>query len=502
MAAVNDIGLFGLAVMGQNFALNMAEHGFKVGVHNRTLSKVDDTVARAKAENVNTLTGYHDTKEFVMSLKKPRAIVILVVAGPAVDKTIANLSQYMEAGDVIIDGGNEWYPNSLRRAEELAPKNILFMGMGISGGEEGARKGPSIMPGGPKAGWDIVAPIMEKSAAQVDDGPCTFYIGEIGSGNYVKMIHNGIEYGDMQLIAETYDALKNIGGMSNPELGATFDAWNKTELASYLIEITAIILKTKDSDIAGGVNGDGYIVDKILDKTGMKGTGRWTIQEAAERSVVGSVMAAALDSRYVSGRKEERQAAEKILTGPAISGVSDKAAFVEDVRAALFAAKIISYAQGLCLIKEAGNQLGWDIDLGECARIWKGGCIIRAQFLDSISKAFRGNPALPNLLVDPTFAEEIKSRQGALRRVVSVCALNGVPCPAMSAALNYYDSYRRGSLPANLTQAQRDFFGGHSFERTDKDGAFHMEWTDAHKSIGDVSARTETYDSKAPKSRL
>jgi len=324
------------------------------------------------------------------------------MAGKPVDATIDLLSQYMESGDVIIDGGNEWYPNSLRRAESLAPKGILFMGMGISGGEEGARNGPSLMPGGPKEAYDLIEPILVRAAAQVDDGPCTTYVGPIGSGNYVKMVHNGIEYGDMQLIAEAYDVLKTCAGLNNEELAAVFTEWNSTELESYLIEITATIFGKKDD-----VTSEGYVVDKVLDKTGMKGTGRWTIQEAAERSVSATTMAAALDARYLSARKEERVAASGVLEGPKEIPSIDKAQIIADVKEALYCSKIVSYAQGMNLIRGASDQFEWKVDLAECARIWKGGCIIRAGFLDRIRAAYAKNVELANLLVDPDFAGEL-----------------------------------------------------------------------------------------------
>lgn len=470
--------------MGQNFALNMADHGFKVSVCNRSPAKVDTTVQRAKEEGNLPLVGFKKPADFIQSLAKPRKVILLVMAGKPVDDTITLLAEHMEPGDLIIDGGNEWFQNSIRRSKELAPKNILFMGMGISGGEEGARTGPSLMPGGPKVAYDMMEKIILKCSAQTDSGPCTFNIGGVGSGNYVKMVHNGIEYGDMQLICEAYDILKIAGGMSNEELSKTFKEWNKGELESFLIEITGTIFETKD-DI-----GSGYIVDKILDKTGMKGTGRWTIQEAAERSVVGGVIAAALDARYISARKDERKVASKILQGPSEVPAVDKAQLIEDVRQALFASKLISYAQGLSLISAASDQLEWNIDLGECARIWKGGCIIRSAFLDDVTKAYKRDPNLASLTVDPGFAQELNTRQSSWRRTVSLCVASGIACPAMASALNYFDSYRRERLPANLCQGMRDFFGGHTYERTDKEGKFHTEWTDAHKSIGDANERT------------
>lgn len=483
---MSDIGLYGLAVMGQNFALNMASHDFSVSVCNRSAAKVDTTVARAAAEGDLPLKGFHDVGDFVRSLSQPRKVIILVMAGKPVDDTIALLAEHMESGDVIIDGGNEWYENSIRRAKELKPKGILFVGMGISGGEEGARNGPSLMPGGPLEAYELLKPILLKCAAQVDDGPCTTYLGPVGAGNYVKMVHNGIEYGDMQLIAEVYDILKIAGGLTNEEIADVFSTWNSSELESFLIEISANIFAKKD-DLAGE---EGYLLDKILDKTGMKGTGRWTIQEAAERSVPATTMAAALDTRYHSARKQEREAASKILTGPTEIPAVDRAQLIDDVRQALYASKICSYAQGLNIIRGAGEQLDWDIDLGECARIWKGGCIIRAAFLDRIKAAYRKDPKLANLLVDADFASELNSRQPSWRRVVSLAVACGIPTPSIAGSLSYFDTYRRARLPANLTQAQRDYFGGHTYERTDRDGAFHCEWTEAHHKIGDANERT------------
>ena len=372
-AAAPAIGLFGLAVMGQNLALNIAEHGFHIAVCNRSAGRVDDTVARAKAEGDLPLTGYKDVGEFVGALRRPRAVIILVQAGKPVDETIEVLSTFLEPGDLIIDGGNEWFPNTLRRGEELRKKGILFMGMGVSGGEEGARNGPSLMPGGPREAYEAVKPILMAIAAKTDSGPCVTWVGELGSGNYVKMVHNGIEYGDMQLIAETYDILTSVGGLNNDELHAVFAEWNRGELDSFLIEITTKIFRKKEED------GSGFVLDAILDKTGMKGTGKMTIQEAAERSIAAPTMAAALDARFLSGLKEERVAASAVLSGPADVPKVDRAQLVDDVRQALYAAKICSYAQGMNLIREAAKQLHWQVDLGECARIWKGGCIIRAK---------------------------------------------------------------------------------------------------------------------------
>lgn len=482
---MSDIGLYGLAVMGQNFALNMAEHGFSVSVCNRSPAKVDTTVARAKAEGDLPLKGYKDVQEFVNSLSVPRKIVILVMAGKPVDACIELLSNLMQPGDVIIDGGNEWFPNTLRRAKELEPKGIQFIGMGISGGEEGARKGPSLMPGGPKEAYDLIEPIIMKCAAQVDGDACTGYCGPIGSGNYIKMVHNGIEYGDMQLIGECYDILKNVVKMSNDEMAKLFAEWNKTELDSYLIEITSIILAKDDDQGAGG-----KVVDHILDKTGSKGTGRWTVQEAAEQSVAAPTLAASLDARYISSRKEERVAAEKVLSGPTEECCVDPKQIVADLKAALYCSKIASYAQGLSLIRAASDKNDWNVDLGLCSQMWRGGCIIRAKLLKGIKEATEKDPKLANLMVDSFFASELNSRQMAWRRAITLGVANGIAMPSMSAALAYYDQYRRANLPANLIQGQRDFFGGHTYQRKDKPGTFHTLWDDSHKDIGDLTGRT------------
>jgi len=392
-----------------------------------------------------------------------------------VDATIELLAEHMEEGDLIIDGGNEWFPNSIRRAEALAAKKIEFMGMGVSGGEDGARYGPSLMPGGPRSAYDRVEPILTKIAAKTDSGPCVTYVGEIGAGNHVKMVHNGIEYGDMQLIAEAYEVMRAVGGMSNDDLAETFEEWNAGELESFLIEITGKIFRARDDR---GEDKTAYLVDKVLDKTGMKGTGRWTVQEAAERSVAAGTIGAALEARFLSGLKEERVEAAKIITGPEDMPVVERGQLVDDVRQALYASKICAYAQGMNIIREAASQNGWNVNLGECARIWKGGCIIRAAFLDRIKAAYDRNPDLANLLIDPEFAAEVNARQHAWRRVVSLATACGIPVPALSASLAYLDQYRRAQLPANLVQAQRDFFGSHEYLRTDGigGGTVHSEW--------------------------
>lgn len=467
------IGLVGLAVMGQNFALNIGSKGFPISVYNRSYEKTQTTVARAQAEGVDNLTGYENLADFVASLEKPRAVIILIKAGKPVDMAIEALLEHLEEGDMIIDGGNEWYENTERRAAQVNERGILYMGMGVSGGEEGARFGPSLMPGGPREAYDRVSDILEAAAAQVDDGPCVTYIGPGGAGNYVKMVHNGIEYGDMQLIAEAYDLLKNVGGLSNDELHEVFAEWNKGELESFLIEITARIFQKRD-DLE---EKDDYLLDKVLDKTGSKGTGKWTCQDAAEQGVAASTMAAALDARYLSSVKDERKIAEEILGGPAdVPAAPDKAQLIEDVRLALYASKICSYAQGMKLIQTVGQRKEWNLDLGMVARIWKGGCIIRAVFLDRIKAAYDRDATLQSLLIDAEFAQELNDRQAAWRRVVSLGVAHGVALPAFSASLAYYDAYRRSRLPANLTQAQRDFFGAHTYERVDRDGIFHSEW--------------------------
>ncbi|KAM7531373.1 hypothetical protein LguiB_034783 [Lonicera macranthoides] len=488
--ALSRIGLAGLAVMGQNLALNIADKGFPISVYNRTTSKVDETLDRAHREGQLPLTGHYTPREFVLSLQKPRSVIILVKAGAPVDQTIAALAAHMEPGDAIIDGGNEWYENTERRMAEAENQGLLYLGMGVSGGEEGARNGPSLMPGGSYQAYNNIKDIVEKVAAQVEDGPCVTYIGEGGSGNFVKMVHNGIEYGDMQLISEAYDVLKNAGGLSNEELAEIFDNWNKGELESFLIEITADIFKVKDE------HGDGYLVDKILDKTGMKGTGKWTVQQAAELSVAAPTIAASLDGRYLSGQKEERQSAAQVYKeaglqeefGTVRSGI-DKKRLIDDVRQALYASKICSYAQGMNLLRAKSVEKGWDLNFGELARIWKGGCIIRAVFLDRIKKAYQRNPNLASLLVDPDFAREMVQRQAAWRRVVGLAISAGISTPGMSASLNYFDTYRRARLPANLVQAQRDLFGAHTYERIDRPGSYHTEWTKlARKSNTRVAA--------------
>lgn len=470
--------------MGQNFALNFASKGYHIAVHNRSAAKVVDTVARAEREGLSEyLSGYEDVKDFVNSLARPRKIILLVKAGKPVDATIQTLKGLLDEGDLIIDGGNEFFTNTETRSEMLKDSGIMYMGMGVSGGEEGARYGPSLMPGGPKEAWQMVKPMMEKVAAQVDDGPCVTYIGPGGSGNYVKMVHNGIEYGDMQLIGEAYDLLRNVAGLTVPEISDVFEEWNSKELQSFLIEITAKILKQKDDVIGDG----SYLVDKILDQTGSKGTGMWTIQESAKRGVPSPTIAASLEARYLSALKADRQLASSVLKGPNPYAVTDKGAqekIVEDIRKALYASKICSYAQGMNLIRTAGLEGEWNLNLGAISRIWKGGCIIRAKFLDRIKAAYDRNQALPNLLLDEEFAAELIAAQYSWRRIAKLAIENGIAIPSTSGSLAYYDSFRREVLTsAQMVQAQRDFFGSHTYKRLDQDGVYHTRWSSDGVSV-------------------
>jgi len=482
MSAISDIGLIGLAVMGQNLAFNIASRGIPISVYNRSSSKTDDTLARYAADDTlppGGLTGYPALPDFVASLKTPRKIILLVKAGAPVDATLDALVPLLSPDDLVIDGGNEFYTNTERRAKDLQPKGIRYMGMGVSGGEEGARYGPSLMPGGDEAAYKLVEPVLTQIAAQVDGAACVTYIGKGGAGNYVKMVHNGIEYGDMQLIGEAYDVLRRVAGATPAQLADVFSKWNVGELDSFLIEITAKIMATPDDLQAAG--GAASLVDAVLDQTGSKGTGMWTIEEAARRGVPAPTIAAALDARYISAAKPERLAAAAVLAGPAPpepSGPLD-AELVEDVRRALYAAKICSYAQGMNLIRKAAADFGWDtIDLGAIAKIWKGGCIIRAKFLDRIRAAYERDPQLASLLVDPGFAADLERCGDAWRRVVVRAFTTGVPVPAFAASLAYYDAYRTDVLKSSqLVQAQRDFFGAHTYKRLDKDGVYHTRWS-------------------------
>jgi 6-phosphogluconate dehydrogenase len=462
------VGLVGLAVMGENLALNIEEKGFPVAVYNRSVDKVADFMQRNAGKKLH---GCHSPAELVAVLERPRRIIMMVKAGQPVDDTIAQIRPHLEKDDMLVDGGNEFFTNTVRRGKDLEAQGLNYVGMGVSGGEEGARHGPSIMPGGHKFAYDALAPILTKVAAQVDDGPCVDYMGPGGAGHYVKMVHNGIEYGDMQLIAEAYDLLRNVGGMGPGELADVFSQWNRGELQSFLIEITAKILAKKD-DLTGQP-----LVDVILDQSGMKGTGKWTVQQAAELTSPIPTIASALDARIVSGLRPERLAAAKILEGPKPApSFIDKKQLVDDVRHALYASKICSYAQGMSLLRTASQAYEWNLHLGRIARIWKGGCIIRAQFLGRIKEAYDRSSALPNLLVDGDFAREMADRQAGWRRAIALAVQHGLPMPTMMASLSYYDAYRRERLPANLTQAQRDFFGAHTYQRIDREGTFHTQW--------------------------
>jgi 6-phosphogluconate dehydrogenase len=466
-----DIGLIGLAVMGENLVLNMENHGFSVAVFNRTVSKVDRFMEnRAKGKNIK---GCHSIEELTASLKRPRKIMLMVKAGQAVDDFIELLLPHLEKGDIIIDGGNSHFPDSIRRTAYLEEKGMLFIGTGVSGGEEGALKGPSIMPGGSAEAWPHVKKIFQGIAAKVEDGsPCCEWVGNDGAGHFVKMVHNGIEYGDMQMICEAFTLMENLLRMKPDEMHRVFAEWNKGELDSYLIEITADILAKKDKETGKPM------VHVILDTAGQKGTGKWTSQAALDLGIPAQTVAEAVFARCMSAIKEERVAASKVLTGPDSLFVGDKKAFAEMVRKALYASKICSYAQGYQLMRSAAEEYGWDLKFGDIALMWRNGCIIRAQFLGKIKHAFDVNPDLSNLLLDDYFKKAIDNSQEAWRTVIARAVEMGVPVPAFSSALAYYDSYRSGVLPANLLQAQRDYFGAHTYERIDKPRGefFHTEW--------------------------
>jgi 6-phosphogluconate dehydrogenase len=470
--ATCDIGLIGLAVMGQNLVLNMNDHGYKVAVFNRTVSKVDDFIAdEAKGTQV---VGAHSVEELAGLLKRPRRIMMMVKAGDTVDQMIDHVLPYLEAGDILIDGGNSLFTDSNRRTKDLATKGILFVGTGVSGGEEGARFGPSIMPGGNPAAWPHVKPIFQAIAAKVEDGtPCCDWVGENGAGHYVKMVHNGIEYGDMQLICEAYDLLQRGLGLTADELAEVFVEWNKGELDSYLIEISSHIFAKKDDD-------GKPLVDKILDTAGQKGTGKWTVFSALDLGQPVTLIGESVFARCLSALKEERVAASKILGGPAARPVAgDRAAFIEAVRCALYCSKIVSYAQGYMLLEAAAKENGWNLNLGGIALMWRGGCIIRSRFLGKIKEAFDKNPKLENLLLDSFFSGALNTYQASWRKALVHAVELGVPTPAFSTALAFFDGYRTGRLPANLLQAQRDYFGAHTYERVDKPRGefFHTNWT-------------------------
>jgi len=469
-----DIGLIGLAVMGQNLVLNMADHGSTVAVYNRTTSTMEGFVNGEEAGS-KTINGHAELKDFIADLKRPRRVMIMVKAGKPVDLVIESLLPLLEKGDIIIDGGNSHYADTERRTKELSEKGFLFMGAGVSGGEEGARFGPSIMPGGSPDAWLPVKDIFQGISAKVgpnNDIPCCDWVGKGGAGHYVKMVHNGIEYGDMQLICESYWLLKHALGLTNAELRDVFAEWDTGKLDSYLIEITRDIFGAADPD------GDGDLVDKVLDKAGQKGTGKWTSQLALDLGVPTTLITEAVFARTLSAIKDERVKAAPMLDGPSVDPITPdrREAFINDVRDALYASKIVSYAQGFAQLRAASEENGWGLDYGSTALLWRGGCIIRAVFLDKIHDAFKTNPDLVNLMLDPFFTGEIASAQAGWRRVVAHAVAAGIPVPAMSAALAYYDGYRSERLPHNLLQAQRDYFGSHTYERVDKPGTFHSEW--------------------------
>lgn len=463
-----SFAVIGLAVMGENLALNVERNGFPIAVYNRSADKTEKFMAeRAQGKQV---TPAYTLEELVNSLERPRRILIMVKAGAPVDGVIDQLKPYLEPGDILIDGGNSLYTDTDRRTAELLPTGLHFVGMGVSGGEEGALKGPSLMPGCSEEAYAALEPILSKIAAQVADGPCVTYLGPKGGGHYVKMVHNGIEYGDMQLIAEVYDIMRRGLQMSAEEMHDTFLEWNTTELESFLIEITARIFTTKDPDT------NQPLVDLILDKAGQKGTGLWTVKDALDLGVAIPTIEAAVNARILSSIKEERMQASQQLKGVDSLFTGDKQAFLKDLRAALYCAKICSYAQGMALMQKAAAVHGYVYNFAEIPRIWKGGCIIRARFLGDIQAAFQRQPRLTNLLLDEYFQVAVNERQSSWRTVVATAAQLGIAIPAISASLAYYDSYRTANLPQNLTQAQRDFFGAHTFERTDKPGVFHHEW--------------------------
>jgi len=471
MNKLSDIGLIGLAVMGENLVLNMESKGFQVSVYNRSAQKVNDFLAaRALGKKI---VGTSTIEELVASIERPRKIMLMIKAGSAVDEMIETLIPHLSPGDIIIDGGNTHFPDTNRRTAYVESKGLLYIGTGVSGGEEGALLGPSIMPGGSKAAWPLVKPIFQAIAAKVDDGsPCCDWVGENGAGHFVKMVHNGIEYGDMQLICEAYQIMRDYLGMSADEMHEVLKEWNKGELDSYLIEITRDILAYKDTD-------GKPLVDKILDTAGQKGTGKWTGVAALDLGIPLTLIGEAVFSRCLSAVKDERVKASKILHGPAPKFTGDRARFINDIKDALYASKIVSYAQGYALMQAAAVEYKWKLNYGGIALMWRGGCIIRSAFLGKIKEAFDNNPAITNLLLDPFFKEKVEKAQAGWRNVVAASVTNGIPVPAISSALGYFDGYRCEKLPANLLQAQRDYFGAHTYERTDKPRGefFHTNWT-------------------------
>ena len=485
MEQTADIALIGLAVMGQNLILNMNDHGYTVVAFNRTTSKVDDFLNDA-AKGRKTIIGAHSFEEMIQHLKRPRKVMLMVKAGKPVDEFIEHLLPYLEPGDLIIDGGNSHFPDTIRRTQYLESKGLLFIGTGVSGGEEGARFGPSMMPGGSVKAWPLVKDIFQAICAKTPDGePCCDWVGSDGAGHFVKMTHNGIEYGDMQLICEAYQLMKEGLGMSNEEMHDVLAEWNKGELDSYLIEITRDILGYKDP-----ANGEATL-DVILDTAGQKGTGKWTSVSSLDLGIPVTLIGEAVYARCLSAMKDDRVAASRILSGPKSKFDGDKNAFIEDIRQALLASKIVSYAQGFMLLREAAREFKWDLNYGSIAMMWRAGCIIRSVFLGKIKAAFQKNPSLTNLLLDDYFKGVIDRCQGSWRRVVSKAVETGVPVPAFTTALAFYDGYRSQRLPANLLQAQRDYFGAHTYERVDKERGkfFHTNWTGKG---GNVSAGTYT----------
>jgi 6-phosphogluconate dehydrogenase, decarboxylating len=469
--AKQQIGIIGLAVMGRNLALNIESKGFTVSVYNRSREKTDDLMKEAAGKNI---VPTYSIEEFVASLETPRKILIMVQAGAGTDATIEALVPHLDKGDIIIDGGNAYFPDTQRRSRELEAKGLRFIGTGVSGGEEGALKGPAIMPGGQESAYKLVEPILTAISAKVNGDPCCTYIGPDGAGHYVKMVHNGIEYGDMQLICEAYHLLTSVLGLTTEELHETFSEWNRGELDSYLIEITADIFSKYDPET------NKPMVDVILDSAGQKGTGKWTSQSALDLGVPLSIITESVFSRFISALKEERVAASKLLKGPQTAPFQgDKKAFIEAVRKALFASKICSYAQGFAQMRAASEEYGWNLRYGDIAMIFRGGCIIRARFLQNIKEAYDRDPQLRNLLLDPYFKEIVESYQGAWREVVATAVQYGIPVPGFASALSYFDSYRTERLPANLLQAQRDYFGAHTFKRVDKEGVFHFNWLES-----------------------
>ncbi|MHC2857846.1 NADP-dependent phosphogluconate dehydrogenase [Enterococcus lactis] len=465
-----QIGVVGMAVMGKNLALNIESRGYSVALFNRTGAKTTAVVEEHPDKNFKAT---YTIEEFVESIEKPRRILLMVKAGPATDATIQELLPHLDKGDILIDGGNTFFKDTMRRNEELANSGINFIGTGVSGGEEGALKGPSIMPGGQKEAYELVAPILEQISAKAEDGaPCVTYIGPNGAGHYVKIVHNGIEYGDMQLIAESYDLMKNILDLSVEEMADIFKEWNQGELDSYLIEITADILTRKDDEGTGKP-----VVDVILDAAGNKGTGKWTSQSALDLGVPLPLITESVFARYISAYKEERVQASKILSRTNdFEFTGDKKELVEKIREALYFSKIMSYAQGFAQLRVASKEFDWDLPFGEIAKIWRAGCIIRARFLQKITDAYDKNPEIENLLLDDYFVEITKKYQQSVRDVVALAVQAGVPVPTFSSAIAYFDSYRAERLPANIIQAQRDYFGAHTYERVDKEGIFHYSW--------------------------